>query len=179
MISNKAKGLSGSSHVAHPKNIMCDSTQRSHHSCLSAGLTIKKTGKMQDIGHVDFIVDGETVDLKGIKNSMREGRILLEFTNVNGKTGWFNDKGTPVWIAFDVGAFFLHVKNIDLFNLAKDKCNLKDRVTKVSDCLYKGYQRNGRKDWMSMVLLSDVLSQCNHWFLPYQEYDLPIEKVQG
>tara|TARA_R100001377_G_scaffold57439_1_gene34272 strand:- start:686 stop:1225 length:540 start_codon:yes stop_codon:yes gene_type:complete len=179
MISNKAKGLSGSSHVAHTKKLMCESTQRYHHSCLSAGLTIKKTGKMQDIGHVDFIVDGETVDLKGIKNSMREGRVLLEFTNVNGKTGWCNEKGTPVWIAFDVGAFFLHVKNIDLFNLAKEKCDLKDRVTKVSDCLYKGYQRNGRKDWMSMVLLSDVLSQCNHWFLPYQEYDLPIEKVQG
>ena len=58
MISNKAKGLSGSSHVAHTKKIMCESTQRYHHSCLSAGLTIKKTGKMQDIGHVDFIVDG-------------------------------------------------------------------------------------------------------------------------
>ena len=57
MISNKAKGLSGSSHVAHTKKLMDESTKRYHHSCLSAGLTIKKTGKMQDIGHVDFIVD--------------------------------------------------------------------------------------------------------------------------
>jgi hypothetical protein len=54
-----------------------------------------------------------------------------------------------------------------------------DKVTKVSDSLYKGYQRNGRKDWMSMVTLADVLADCENWFLPYQEYDIPIEKVQG
>ena len=65
MISDKAKGLSGLSHVAHTKKLMDESTKRYHHSCLSAGLTIKKTGKTQDIGHVDFVVNGETVDLKG------------------------------------------------------------------------------------------------------------------
>ena len=113
MISDKAKGLSGLSHVAHTKKLMDESTKRYHHSCLSAGLTIKKTGKAQDIGHVDFVVNGETVDLKGLKNSTREGKILLEFLNVNGKTGWCNENGTPLWIAFDFGAFFLHAKNVD------------------------------------------------------------------
>ena len=103
MMSNKAKGLSGSSHIAHTKKLMDESVKRYQHSCLSAGLDIKKTGKQQDIGHVDFVVNGETVDLKGIKNSTREGKILLEFMNVVGKTGWCNQKGTPMWIAFDFG----------------------------------------------------------------------------
>ena len=55
-----------------------ESTYRYHDSCLSAGLTIKKTKKQQDIGHVDFVINGETVDLKGIKNFKRViGRCFL------------------------------------------------------------------------------------------------------
>jgi hypothetical protein len=77
-----------------------------------------------------------------------------------------------------VGAFFLHVKNSDLYQLAKKKCDLRDTVTKVNECLYKGYRRKGRKDLMSMVNLQDVfIADCEHWILPYQEYDLPIDSV--
>jgi hypothetical protein len=177
MISDKAKGLSGSIHVAHTQKLIDESTERYHHSCLAAGLTIKKTGKIQDIGHVDFVVNGETVDLKGLKNSTREGKILLEFLNVNGKKGWCNENGTPLWIAFDFGAFFLHAKNVDLYNLAKEKCNLRETVSRVDACLYKGYRRRGRKDMMSMVLLQDVLEGCEHWFLPYSKYQIPFDKV--
>ena len=119
----------------------------------------------------------DEIDLKGLKNSTREGKVLLEFLNVNGKEGWCNEKGIPTWIAFDFGAFFLHAKNADLFNLAKDKCDLRDTVYKVNECLYKGYRRKGRKDLMSMVTLQDVLDGCEHWFLPYSKYQLPIEEV--
>ena len=104
-MSDKARGLSGSKHVAHTQKLMDESTERYQHSCLSATLSIKKATKKQDIGHVDFVVEGETVDLKGLKNSTREGKILLEFLNVAGKTGWCNENGTPLWIAFDFGAF--------------------------------------------------------------------------
>ena len=55
----------------------------------------------------------------------------------------------------------------DTLHLAKDKCNLRDKAYKFNDCLYKGYQRRGRKDWMSMVKLQDVLNGCEHWFLPH------------
>ena len=177
MISDRAKGLSGANHVARSIKLGDESTCRYHDSCLSAGLTIKKTRKKQDIAHVDFVVNGETVDLKGLKNSHREGKVLLELLNVQGKKGWCNEKGTPVWVAFDFGAFFLHVKNIDLFNLAKKKCKIRDKVHKVEDCLYKGYSRKGRKDLMSYVLLKDVLEGCEHWFLPYMKYHTPAEYV--
>ena len=175
MISDKAKGLSGLSHVAHTKKLMDESTKRYHHSCLSAGLTIKKTGKTQDIGHVDFVVNGETVDLKGLKNSTREGKILLEFLNVNGKTGLCNENGTPLWVAFDFGAFFLCAKNEDLYDLTQDICDLKDKVTNIKDSLWKGYTRKNRKDLMTSVLLQDVLDDCEHWFLPYKQYRAPME----
>ena len=66
-MSDKARGLSGSKHVAHTQKLMDESTERYHGSCLAAGLTIKKATKKQDIGHVDFIINGETVDLKGLK----------------------------------------------------------------------------------------------------------------
>ena len=99
--------------------------------------------------------------------------------NVVGKTGWCNQKGTPMWIAFDFGAFFLHAKNIELFNLGKDKCNLRDPAKNINDCLYKGYRRAGRKDMMSMVTLKDVLAGCpSVWYLPFQEYDVPIKTVK-
>ena len=176
-MSDKARGLSGSKHVAHTQKLMDESTERYQHSCLSAGLVIKKATKKQDIGHIDFVIEGETVDLKGLKNSTREGNILVEFVNVIGKTGWCNATGTPLWIAFDFGAFFLHVKNIDLYTLAKEKCNMEERVTRVGDCLYKLYTRKNRKDLMSMVLLKDVLENCEHWFLPYAKYRIPIEEV--
>ena len=101
----------------------------------------------------------------------------MEFLNVNGKTGWCNENGTPLWVAFDFGAFFLHAKNVDLYNLAKQKCNLRETVNRVDECLYKGYRRKGRKDMMSMVLLRDVLEGCEHWFLPYSKYNIPLEQV--
>ena len=50
-------------------------------------------------------------------------------------------------------------------------------MAKVDQCLYKGYRRKGRKDMMSMVLLNDVLNHCEHWFLPYCEYEIPIDKL--
>ena len=83
-----------------------------------------------------------------------------------------------MWIAFDFGAFFLHVKNMELFNLAKEKCDLRDPAKNINDSLYKGYRRSGRKDMMSMLTLKDVLVGCpSVWYLPYQEYEIPIKKV--
>jgi hypothetical protein len=54
---------------------------------------------------------------------------------------------------------------------------LRETVYRVNECLYKGYTRKGRKDLMSMVTLQDVLADCEHWYLPYAKYQLPLEKV--
>ena len=41
----------------------------------------------------------------------------------------------------------------------------------------KDIDARDRKDLMSMVLLRDVLESCEHWFLPYTKYQMPIEEV--
>mgnify|MGYP003132904002 FL=1 len=168
LTSNRAKGMSGNRHLKKTDKLTKDSIARYLRACKKAKLKVEPASPKKDIKeHTDYIVDGKTVDLKSMKESARDGLVLLEFRNVNGKEGWCNESNKPEWIAFDFGAFFLHAKNTDLFNLAKDKCDLKDRTYKFNDCLYKGYQRRGRKDWMSMVKLQDVLNECEHWFLPH------------
>jgi len=178
MISNKAKSLSSAGHINQSFKAGTEGQQRFYDSCRALNKEIKKTSKSDDIvNHTDFVVDGQTFDVKGLKKTQKEGKILLEIKNVQGKMGWCNHELKPEWIAFDFGAFFLHVKNADLFNLAKEKCDLRDTVYRVNECLYKGYRRKGRKDLMSMVTLQDVLNGCEYWFLPYAKYQLPLEEV--
>lgn len=174
MISNKAKGISSGYHVQKSINVGEDGQRRYYDSCKYAGMIIKKTGKTQDINHIDFIVNGSTVDVKGLKDSHKLGNILLEVKNVKGKGGWCSING-PESIAFDFGAFFLNVKNVDLIKLIEKLCNLEDKVNKVGLSLYKGYTRKDRMDLITMVTLKDVLNNCEHWFLPFQSYKEPME----
>lgn len=167
-MSDRAKGMSGNRHISKTAQLNKRSIERYLISCEKAGKTLESASAKQDIHqHTDYIVDGETVDLKALKESARDGLVLLEFKNVNGKSGWCNPEGTPTWIAFDFGGFFLHAKNIDLYNLAQEKCDFDTSVSRFNQCLYKAYTRRNRKDLMSMVKLQDVLNNCEHWFLPY------------
>lgn len=175
MISNRARRISSIDHIHQSIAAGQSGERRFYDSCKMAHLDIKKTRKAHDLSHIDFIVDGYTYDVKGIKDSHKEGNILLELKNVQGKIGWCNPKKTPEYIAFDFGCFFLCAKNTDLYQAANNLCDLKDLVDKAKDCLYKGYTRKGRKDLMTMVALQDVLNECEHWFLPYREYREPME----
>lgn len=170
MISNKAKSLSSHSHIKRSWSIGEDSQQKYYQSCKAANLDIKKTSREQDIGHVDFVVGGKTVDVKGLKDTQKEGKILLELKNVQGKDGWCSISAGPEFIAFDFGAFFLHVKNSDLIKLVKKKCDLTASVSKISDALYKSYSRKDRSDLMTVVSLTDVIKSCNHWYLPSRSW---------
>ena len=175
MISRKAQGMSSAAHIYKSQQTGQSGERRFYDSCKVSGKDIKKTSAADDMGHVDFVVNGVTFDVKGIKDSTKEGNILLELKNVQGKSGWCNKESKPQWIAFDFGATFLCVKNLDLYKLAYKVCDFDDTVTKAKDCLYKAYTRKGRKDLMTMVKLEDVLTHCEYRFLPYQEYSQPME----
>ena len=176
MISNKAKSLSSSGHIAQSFKAGTEGQQRFYDSCRALNKDIKKTSKADDIGnHTDFVVDGQTFDVKGLKKTQKEGKIILEIKNVQGKMGWCNHELKPEWIAFDFGAFFLCVRNTHLRELVENKCDWTDEVSRVNDALYKGYTRKDRKDLMTVVTLFDVLNTCEHWFLPYQEHRSPME----
>jgi hypothetical protein len=174
-ISNKAKGLSSIQHIKQSHKTGDEGERRFYDSCKAAGLSVKKTNAKKDMKHIDFIVDGKSFDVKGLKKSHRNGEILVELKNVNGKTGWCNKNNTPEYIAFDFGAFFLCVYNLDLYNMVLDLCNLKNKVSKIEDCLYKAYQRKDRQDLITLVKLQDVLNTCSHKFIPYQEYRQPMD----
>lgn len=175
MISRKAQGMSSAAHIYKSQQTGQSGERRFYDSCKAVNKDIKKTGKNEDIGHTDFIVDGETYDVKGLKDSTKEGNILLEIKNVQGNRGWCNEDGDPTWIAFDCGGMFLCVKNKDLYQAVELFCDLDDAAGKAKDCLYKGYTRKGRKDLMTMITIADTLKVCEHYFLPYKEYRQPME----
>jgi hypothetical protein len=174
MISNKAKGMSSHAHIKRSWSVGEDGQQKYYQSCKAAGLDVKKATDRQDMQHIDFVVDGKTVDVKGLKDTHKQGKILLELKNVQGKDGWCSLSG-PNEISFDFGAFFLHVKNTDLIKLVKKKCDLTKTVSKISDALYKSYSRKDRNDLMTVVSLTDVIKSCEHWYLPNNPYYPPMD----
>jgi hypothetical protein len=175
MISNNAKRLSSSKHLIKSQNIGDNGQRRYYESCKVAKINIKKTSREKDMGHVDFIINGnQTVDVKGIKDSHKQGMVVLEIKNVQGKDGWCSEIG-PEWIAFDFGAFFLHAKTKNLIEVVKQKCNLKKKVTKAMESLYCGYTRRDRQDLITMIKLSDILETKDYWFLPVEEYKEPMD----
>ena len=93
MISKKAQNLSSASHIHKSLQAGQDGERRFYDSCKAANIDIKKTSPKDDIyNHLDFFVDGKSFDVKGIKDSHRNGNLLLELKNVQGKVGWCNDK---------------------------------------------------------------------------------------
>lgn len=176
MISNKAKAMSSHGHISRSYGVGEDGQQKYYQSCKAANMDVKKATNQQDMQHIDFIVDGMTVDVKGLKDTHKKGQILLELKNVQGKDGWCSKSG-PDQISFDFGAFFLHVKTTDLLKLIKKKCDLTQKVSKIADCLYKSYSRRDRDDLMTVVSLTDVIKDCEHWYLPNIPYFPPMDLI--
>jgi hypothetical protein len=80
----------------------------------------------------------------------------LEFANVRGNTGWL--RSDVDYIAFERANDFLIVKRQLLLELAESLCDLVNITTQAKEALYKGYQRKGRADLISMIKMSDILT---------------------
>jgi len=161
--------MSSFGHIKRSESIGESGQQKYYQSCKAANLDVKKTSKEKDLTHVDFLVEGKTVDVKGLKETHKQGKIILELKNVKGENGWCSSSG-PEWVAFDFGAFFFHAKTSDLIKLIKKKCDLKAKVSKIDDALYKSYGRKNREDQMTVVSLTDVIMFCKHWYLPNRDW---------
>jgi hypothetical protein len=177
MISDKARNMSSPQHINKSWNMGQNSQRDYYQSCKAAKLDVRQASNTQDMKqHIDFIVDGRTVDVKGMKDTHKLGQILLELKNVQGNDGWCSVSG-PQEIAFDFGAFFFHAKTTDLIKLVKKKCDLEKKVYKAKDALYKAYTRSGRLDLMTVVSLTDVIKDCEHWYLPKREWNFPMDQA--
>ena len=128
------------------------------------------TREEQIYKHFDFVTKKGTIDVKAMKNINRFDNnpqnelIWVEFKNVRGDKGWLCSEVD--FIAFEQLKSFLIVKRSSLLKKAKSLCDLVN-ITRQGgmNALYRGYQREGRKDLIAMIKLSDILS-LQHKHLP-------------
>lgn len=122
--------------------------------------TFKEATKEENMfGHIDLTVDGMKVDVKGMKKLNRSDASVnpdihwIEFQNVRGNKGWMY--GEADYIAFEIPNEFILIER----ELLLDWCRkvIVDKKPKPKKELYKLYNRPGRKDIISLVLVEDLL----------------------
>ena len=128
----------------------------------------RKANREEQFLHIDYFSNFGTIDVKAKKkisrsDSQEQDQLLwVEFLNVQGREGWL--RGQTDVIAFERDDDFVLIKRNYLLGMCQVKCDLSKKVTNSKDALYKGYQREGRKDLISIIKMSDVLE------LPHQRW---------
>jgi hypothetical protein len=124
----------------------------------------RQSNKYEDINlHVDFWHGDNGVDVKG--NNLPD-EIWVEFANVNGKPGW--TKGAAKWIAFDMSEVggFIRVEREELLTWCYE--NVSPEIVRNKLKAYKKiYQRNGRQDKITRLMLSDLRELNSYSVIPY------------
>ena len=98
-------------------------------------------------------------DVKAMKKVRRsdafpnENIHWVELKNVNGELGWLY--GDANKFSFETEDYWIEVDKIKLQDFIKSKCKNKERCN--SPELYKLYQREGRKDMITLVKTIDLI----------------------
>lgn len=142
--------------------------------CLSKNLKVIHSTKNQDMHeHWDWkITNPKTnkvslIDIKGARKKSRSDNKLdynitwLELRNVHGEKGSLLGKAD--YIAFEQKDYFLICKRKDLVSWMKSKITNKKFVQYSREAMYRYYQRYGRKDVITMVVISDIKKDLQHW----------------
>jgi len=125
------------------------------------GIKYREATLDEQYQHFDYVTDRGTIDVKARKkinrsdNSEQDELVWLEFKNTAGNRGWLTSDVD--FIAFEREEDFVLVRRQSLCQMAIDKCNLDDKVSRGSEALYKGYQRSGRRDLLSIIKMEDIL----------------------
>jgi hypothetical protein len=107
------------------------------------------------------------VDVKGARKKSRSDSNLdynitwLELKNVRGKDGSLLGKAD--YIAFEQKDHFLIVRRSDLLSWVKSKVTDQEFVQYSRDAKYRYYQRYGRQDLITMVVISDIKKDLECW----------------
>jgi hypothetical protein len=114
--------------------------------------------------HWDYLIEKEDkhykVEVKSAKRIDRNDSnaqvnyTWVEIQNVRGKVGWLFGKAD--FIAFKKESTFIFVKRLDLLALVNKKVDLVAKVHDPKDALYKIYRREGRKDKLTLLPMSDI-----------------------
>ena len=124
-----------------------------------------RADRKQQLSHIDVFITKEhyptySLDIKAQKkikrtdSNVNDELIWVEFLNVAGKGGWL--VGAAEYIAFEREKDFIVVNRQSLWKLCMKKVDQNSRVKQSKDALYKIYQRQGRKDEISIIKFSDI-----------------------
>jgi len=147
-------------------------------ACQKKGLETTEATRQQDVNeHWDWKISNpktkkiSLVDVKGARKKSRSDARLnyditwLEFKNVRGDDGSLLGKAD--YIAFEQKDYFLICKRKDLVSWVKEKITDKNFVQYSREAMYRYYQRYGRKDVITMVLISDIKKDLDCWQLSF------------
>ncbi len=129
------------------------------------GWKISASSKDENIDeHWDYLIENDgqefKVEVKAEKRIHRHDDnaqahyTWVEIQNVRGKVGWLFGKADL--IAFGKESTFIFVKRLDLLALVNKKVDLVAKVRDPKDALYKIYRREGRKDKLTLLPISDI-----------------------
>ena len=124
---------------------------------------VKAATRAQQIDdHLDYVTDQGSFDVKSRKRISRgdvgeqDEKVWLEMRNVMGNDGWLVAPKLD-FIAFEREDDFVIVRRALLKELATRLCKF-NIVDSNCEALYNLYQRQGRKDVLTMIRMDDVLS---------------------
>jgi hypothetical protein len=125
------------------------------------GITYREASRDEQFQHFDYITSVGTIDIKARKkinrsdNAEQDDLLWVEFKNTAGNAGWLTSDVD--FIAFERQDDFVVIRRWQLLELASELCDLNNMVSRPSDALYKGYQRKGRLDLISIITMQDLL----------------------
>lgn len=156
MISDKAKKLSSNIHIEKSIYTGSKGEYTFKQTCNKYEWSCKESTKKENIyDHIDFYLFDIPVDVKGLKESHKKNEIIVEFKNVQGKSGWCSSGSKAQLIAFEFISFFVLIKKKELLEYCR-KNVMNEYVYNFKDCYKKLYTRKNRKDLMTKLKLEDI-----------------------
>lgn len=170
-ISNYAKSISSKEHINISTNVG-DDAERLFQELTGA----IPSSDNDNIKHVDYIYHDMLIDVKGLKESVLNGYLLIEFISVNGSYGWCHKKSKATHIAFQMKDNFILINKDDLRKKTLSLCkindfdtlddvieriyrgnNLIDKFDGYDNILYELLGRKNRKDVFTYIKINDIL----------------------
>ena len=138
----------------------------------SKSLEIKNAKRRENMQkHIDKYVTDDvgtwSVDIKARKKTSRSNSqaqddwIWIEFQNVRGNAGWLY--GEADRIAFETQDNFIIVDRSSLIDYVENAVDMGKSVKYSSQARYKTYRRANRNDLLTMVELSEIKKNCDHF----------------
>lgn len=133
--------------------------------------SIRPSSRDEEFKHIDFhVTDSKgssfSVEVKSRKKIKRgddkvnDELVWVEFKNVRGMRGWLY--GSADLVAFEREFDFLLVSRKLLARMCEKLCDLTKINTNPKMPLYTGYQRRDRDDLVSLIKMSDIVSNIKH-----------------